>query len=85
MSGILKYWKHTRTAGLALALLAGSVAVQAEDTRMYAFSSGALTIGKGVLQNFGPMDPLSNALAEKLTLAIQIMNRSGPVRVLEPG
>ncbi|MBI1397931.1 MAG: MBL fold metallo-hydrolase [Betaproteobacteria bacterium] len=25
--------------------------------KLYAFSSGALTIGKGVLQNFGPMDP----------------------------
>jgi len=25
--------------------------------RLYAFSSGALTIGKGVLQNFGPMEP----------------------------
>jgi N-acyl homoserine lactone hydrolase len=25
--------------------------------KLYAFSSGALTIGKGVLQNFGPMEP----------------------------
>jgi glyoxylase-like metal-dependent hydrolase (beta-lactamase superfamily II) len=28
-----------------------------EGMKLYAFSSGALTIGKGVLQNFGPMDP----------------------------
>jgi len=38
--------------GLALALMAGAVTAQAEDTKLYAFSSGALTIGKGVLQNF---------------------------------
>ena len=25
--------------------------------KLYVFSSGALTIGKGVLQNFGPMEP----------------------------
>ena len=24
---------------------------------MYAFSSGALTLGKGILQNLAPMDP----------------------------
>lgn len=34
-----------------------SVAAQAQDIKLYVFSSGALTIGKGVLQNFGPMDP----------------------------
>jgi len=28
--------------------------------------------------------PLSKDLAEKLSLAVQIMNRSGPVRVMEP-
>ena len=43
-------------AGVA-ALFAGVTAAQAQDTRMYVFSSGALTIGKGVLQNFASMDP----------------------------
>lgn len=57
MSGRSNYWKHIRMAGVTLALLAGSMAAQAQDTRLYGFSSGALTIGKGVLQNFGPMDP----------------------------
>jgi len=41
----------------AAALCAGATVAQAEDTRMYVFSSGALTIGKGVLQNFATMDP----------------------------
>jgi len=41
----------------AAALFAGAATVQAQDTRMYVFSSGALTIGKGVLQNFATMDP----------------------------
>lgn len=51
--------KGLRLAGAAVALLASSIAVtaQAQDTRLYAFSSGALTIGKGVLQNFATMDP----------------------------
>jgi len=38
-----------------LALLSASSSAQ--DIKLYAFSSGALTIGKGVLQNLGPMDP----------------------------
>jgi N-acyl homoserine lactone hydrolase len=38
-----------------LALL--SAPSSAQDIKLYAFSSGALTIGKGVLQNMGPMDP----------------------------
>jgi len=42
---------------LAAALFAGAATAQAQDTRMYVFSSGALTIGKGVLQNFATMDP----------------------------
>jgi N-acyl homoserine lactone hydrolase len=50
----MKKWK---LAGTAIAMLAGSFAAQAQDIKLYAFSSGALTIGKGVLQNFGPMDP----------------------------
>jgi glyoxylase-like metal-dependent hydrolase (beta-lactamase superfamily II) len=52
----MKSWK---LAGAVIALLAGSFATstQAQDIRLYAFSSGALTIGKGVLQNFATMDP----------------------------
>ena len=34
-----------------------STASQAEDIKLYVFSSGALTIGKGVLQNMAPMTP----------------------------
>ena len=42
----------------AATLLAGAVtAASAESIKLYAFSSGALTIGKGVLQNFAPMEP----------------------------
>ena len=43
----------------ALALLAGGLvtAAQAQDIRLYAFSSGALTLGKGILQNFAPLEP----------------------------
>lgn len=52
----MKSWK---LAGAAIAMLAGcfATAAQAQDTRLYAFSSGALTIGKGVLQNFAAMEP----------------------------
>jgi len=46
-----------QSVAAAVALLAGVTSAQAQDTRMYVFSSGALTIGKGVLQNFGAMDP----------------------------
>ncbi len=46
---------------MALAALvlgtAFSTASQAEDIKLYVFSSGALTIGKGVLQNMAPMTP----------------------------
>jgi N-acyl homoserine lactone hydrolase len=48
-------WKLAATA--AVMMFAGVTAAQAEDARMYVFSSGALTIGKGVLQNFATMDP----------------------------
>jgi len=46
----------------AAALLFAGIATSASaespaGMKLYAFSSGALTIGKGVLQNFGPMDP----------------------------
>lgn len=50
-----------RRSSLALAgaLLGAALAstASAEDTRLYAFSSGALTIGKGILQNLAPNDP----------------------------
>ena len=49
--------RRWKLAAAAAALFAGVTTAQAQDTRMYAFSSGALTIGKGVLQNFAPMDP----------------------------
>jgi N-acyl homoserine lactone hydrolase len=42
-------------AATALAFAAG--AAQAQDIKLYAFSSGALTIGKGILQNLAPVDP----------------------------
>src|SRR5678815_5684325 len=32
-------------------------AAMAQDTKLYAFSSGALTLGKGYLQNGAPMTP----------------------------
>jgi glyoxylase-like metal-dependent hydrolase (beta-lactamase superfamily II) len=44
----------------ALALGSLTAIAQADSPRgmrLYLFSSGALTIGKGVLQNFGPMEP----------------------------
>jgi len=46
-----------QSVAAAVALFAGVTSAQAQDTRLYVFSSGALTIGKGVLQNFGAMDP----------------------------
>ncbi len=57
------------SAGSVCLCLAGPMAVLAQEPetayhpappagmRLYAFSSGALTIGKGVLQNFAPMQP----------------------------
>ena len=50
-------WKNWRIAATAIAMVAGAATAHAQDTRLYAFSSGALTIGKGVLQNFATMDP----------------------------
>lgn len=41
----------------AVALCAGVASAQAQDTRLYAFSHGTLTIGKGILQNLEPIDP----------------------------
>lgn len=43
-------------AGALLGVALASTA-SAQDTRLYAFSSGALTIGKGILQNLAPNDP----------------------------
>ena len=47
-------------AALALAVATPPAAAQSEavkDIRLYAFSSGALTLGKGALLNLAPMDP----------------------------
>ena len=44
-----------------VALLAGllsSTALSAQDLKLYAFSSGALTLGKGFLVNGAPMEPV---------------------------
>jgi len=41
----------------AAALFAGATFAHAQDIRMYAFSHGTLTIGKGILQNLAPVDP----------------------------
>ena len=48
-----------RAAGAFCAAAAGLVVstAQAQDIRMYAFSSGALTLGKGILQNLAPLEP----------------------------
>ena len=42
---------------MAGSLATGAVAESPAGMKLYGFSSGALTIGKGVLQNFGPMEP----------------------------
>ena len=45
-------------AGIAAIAIGSSLSVaQAQDTKLYAFSSGALTIGKGALVNTAPMEP----------------------------
>lgn len=44
-------------AACALVSTAPVNAASPDGMKLYVFSSGALTIGKGVLQNFGPMDP----------------------------
>jgi len=50
----MRRWQLAAAVGT---LLASATCVQAQDTRMYVFSSGALTIGKGILQNLAPNDP----------------------------
>jgi len=52
-----KGWKRRFAFAAALSLLTAVGGAQAQNTQLYAFSSGALTIGKGVLQNFAAMDP----------------------------
>jgi len=49
--------KRWQLIAAAAALSAGVTAAQAQDVRLYCFSSGALTIGKGILQNLAPVDP----------------------------
>jgi len=49
--------KRWQFIAAAAALSAGVTAAQAQDVRLYCFSSGALTIGKGILQNLAPLDP----------------------------
>jgi N-acyl homoserine lactone hydrolase len=54
--------RRWHVVGAAVSVLIGGLATSAlaqspAGMKLYAFSSGALTIGKGVLQNFGPMDP----------------------------
>lgn len=45
-------------AFISFGQLAQSASAETPDgVKLYVFSSGALTIGKGVLQNFGPMEP----------------------------
>lgn len=48
----------SRLLGVAavLGLCTVSLSAQAEDAKLYVFSSGALTIGKGILQNLTPND-----------------------------
>jgi N-acyl homoserine lactone hydrolase len=49
--------KRWQMAAATAVLAAGVTTAQAQDTRMYVFSSGGLTIGKGILQNLAPNDP----------------------------
>ena len=47
-----------KTATALSALMLGAMvcgAAQAQEIKLYAFSSGALTLGKGYLQNGAPM------------------------------
>src|SRR4051812_23635276 len=47
----------TASIVFALGLLFGTAA-KAQDIKLYAFSSGALTIAKGALVNLAPMEPM---------------------------
>src|SRR5262245_59127362 len=48
--------RHLVAGALGL-MAAGAGLANAQDTRLYVFSSGALTIGKGILQNLASNDP----------------------------
>jgi N-acyl homoserine lactone hydrolase len=52
-----EHMKRWQLVAAAVALTAGVTTAQAQDTRMYVFSSGGLTIGKGILQNLASNDP----------------------------
>jgi len=47
----------TGLIALALGAALAPAAKAADEIKLYAFSSGALTIGKGILQNLAPVDP----------------------------
>src|SRR6478672_8829191 len=49
--------KHLMAMVALLAGLLSSTALSAQDLKLYAFSSGALTLGKGYLVNGAPMEP----------------------------
>src|SRR5829696_4254089 len=50
--------RNSAAASIAFLVAATlSVGSDAQDLKLYAFSSGALTIGNGVLQNNAPMPP----------------------------
>ncbi|MEZ5590830.1 MAG: N-acyl homoserine lactonase family protein [Gammaproteobacteria bacterium] len=54
----MKCWQVLAAAALLVTGLAQNASAESPaGMKLYVFSSGALTIGKGVLQNFGPMDP----------------------------
>lgn len=54
----MRYWRVLRAVVFMLLGVATSAGAESPaGMKLYAFSSGALTIGKGVLQNFGPMEP----------------------------
>jgi len=54
----LMIWKRVGLAIVAAALSMSALLAQAQSgIKIYVFSSGALTIGKGVLYNFAPMEP----------------------------
>src|SRR6202521_5904117 len=57
MTNPVKGCKHWRIIAVAFALTMGASNAQSEDTKLYAFSSTPLTIGKGILQNLAPNDP----------------------------
>ena len=49
--------KSVAAAAVLLVGLLLSAPLKAQDIKLYAFSSGALTLGKGALVNLAPMDP----------------------------